>query len=204
MRMSVPQLEMQPFWPGADVPGAPVSDLDSVQKSALMPHWPCLFYRRVRSWNLAVAEAQRTYTARIEQTGIQARQSRARPRLDRSRLLRSADGIRNRRRHGRRARAQADELVRLHIPAALPAPRGCVEALDLGIREAVRRAKSRAVVAGLDVVRGAGSVRVGLRPEVGHRAGGAADVLAGHEGRAEGAAGVVDGEVVGGDAALGG
>jgi hypothetical protein len=43
MTMLVPQLEMQPFSPGADVPGAPVGDSDSVQKSLLIPHWPCLF-----------------------------------------------------------------------------------------------------------------------------------------------------------------
>ncbi len=180
--MSVPQLEMQPFSPGADVPGAPVSDLDSVQKSSLIPHWPYLFYRRVscckaQSGELA-DEVRGTYTASIERTRIQTRKSRTRPRLYRSRLLWSTDGIRNRRRHRRRARAQADKLVRLQIPAALPGPRIFIEALDLGIREAVRCAKSRAVLPGLDVVRGAGSVRVRLRAEVGHRAGGAADVLA--------------------------
>src|SRR3954468_8490755 len=34
----VPQLEMQPFVPGAAVPGAPVLEL--VQKSDVVPHWP--------------------------------------------------------------------------------------------------------------------------------------------------------------------
>lgn len=52
-------------------------------------------------------------------------------------------------------------------------------------------------------MRGAGSIGVRLWTKVGHRAGGAADVLADYQGGAEGAAGIVDGEVVGGDAALG-
>ena len=43
---SMPQLEMQPLVPGAEVPGAPVADSDLVQKSWLMPHWPNLFWRR--------------------------------------------------------------------------------------------------------------------------------------------------------------
>jgi hypothetical protein len=94
-------------------------------------------------------------------------------------------------------------LERLQILAALPTPGICIEALDLGIREAVRCAKGRAVLAGLNVVRGAGSVGVWLWAEVGQRAGGAADVLVDHEGGTEGAVGIVDGEVVGGDAALG-
>jgi hypothetical protein len=51
--MSVPQLEIQPFWPGADVPGAPVDDCEMVQKSLLIPHWPYLFYMGDR---LAVAK----------------------------------------------------------------------------------------------------------------------------------------------------
>lgn len=144
-----------------------------------------------------------TYTARVKRTRIQARKTGTRPWLYRSRLLWSADSIRNRRGHGRRARAQADELVRLYISAALPAPSISVEALDLSIREAVRCAKNRAALAWHDVVRGAGSVRVRLRAEIGHRAGGAADVLACYQSRAECATGVIDGEVVRGDAALG-
>ena len=44
MTMLVPQFEMQPFSPGADVPGAPVDDLESVQNSAVMPHCPNLSY----------------------------------------------------------------------------------------------------------------------------------------------------------------
>jgi hypothetical protein len=38
--ISVPQFDMQPFWPGAAVPGAPVLEFDGVQNSAVMPHWP--------------------------------------------------------------------------------------------------------------------------------------------------------------------
>lgn len=38
--MVVPQLEMQPFCPGAAVPGAPVEELLGVQYSAVTPHWP--------------------------------------------------------------------------------------------------------------------------------------------------------------------
>lgn len=40
LEISVPQLEMQPFWPGAAVPGAPVVELEGVQNSVVMPHWP--------------------------------------------------------------------------------------------------------------------------------------------------------------------
>jgi hypothetical protein len=34
----VPQFEIQPLVPGAAVPGAPVLDSDSVQKSVVVPH----------------------------------------------------------------------------------------------------------------------------------------------------------------------
>lgn len=88
-----------------------------------------------------IDEVRGAYTAGVEQTRVQARKSRARSWLFRSRLLWSTDGIRNRRRHRRRTRAQADELERLNIHAALPAPSIFVEALDLGIREAVRCAE---------------------------------------------------------------
>jgi hypothetical protein len=36
--MSVPQLEMHPFFPGAEVPGGPRDDF--MQKSDVVPHWP--------------------------------------------------------------------------------------------------------------------------------------------------------------------
>jgi hypothetical protein len=36
----MPQFEMQPFSPGAEVPGAPVVDFETVQKSLVIPHWP--------------------------------------------------------------------------------------------------------------------------------------------------------------------
>lgn len=36
----VPQLEMQPFCPAAAVPGAPVVEVDGVQNSVVVPHWP--------------------------------------------------------------------------------------------------------------------------------------------------------------------
>jgi hypothetical protein len=38
--MSVPQLEIHPFSPGAAVPGAPVDELEGLQKSPVVPHWP--------------------------------------------------------------------------------------------------------------------------------------------------------------------
>lgn len=38
MRMTVDYIH--PFFPGADVPGAPVSDLLTAQKSSVKPHWP--------------------------------------------------------------------------------------------------------------------------------------------------------------------
>ena len=31
---------LHPFLPGAEVPGAPVSDLETTQKSSVVPHWP--------------------------------------------------------------------------------------------------------------------------------------------------------------------
>lgn len=51
--MLVPQFEIQPLSPGAEVPGEPVGDFEMVQKSLLIPHWPCLFYMRKE---LAVAK----------------------------------------------------------------------------------------------------------------------------------------------------
>lgn len=40
LTISVPQFEIQPAVPGADVPGAPVFDWLIVQKSGVIPHWP--------------------------------------------------------------------------------------------------------------------------------------------------------------------
>lgn len=75
--MSVPQLEIQPFLLGADDPGAPVAVLDLVQKSLLIPHWPCLFARRV-SYEL-VNETRGAHTASIEQARVQACQRCTQP-----------------------------------------------------------------------------------------------------------------------------
>lgn len=142
------------------------------------------------------------YTAGIERTWIQAGQRHARCWLLRARLLRPADGVRNGRRHRGVTLAEADVLVGLQIVAALPGPGVVVEALDLGIGEVVRRGEARAALAGLHVVRGTGAVGIWLRAVVRQGTGGAADVLADHQRRAEGAAGVVLVEVRGGDAAL--
>lgn len=60
--ISVPQLEIQPFSPGADVPGAPVDDCEIVQKSLLIPHWPCLFYKRLISYCKAQIGKQGAHT----------------------------------------------------------------------------------------------------------------------------------------------
>ena len=38
--ISVPQLDIQPYEPMAAVPGAPVGDSLTVQKSGVVPHWP--------------------------------------------------------------------------------------------------------------------------------------------------------------------
>lgn len=38
--MFMPQLEIHPFFPGCDVPGAPVSAGASTQKSSVVPQWP--------------------------------------------------------------------------------------------------------------------------------------------------------------------
>lgn len=38
LKISVPQLEIHPFFPGCEVPGGPSDDL--IQKSEVMPHWP--------------------------------------------------------------------------------------------------------------------------------------------------------------------
>lgn len=48
MTMSVPQLEIQPFSPGAAVPGAPVLDLEMVQNSLVVPHWPQILQQALR------------------------------------------------------------------------------------------------------------------------------------------------------------
>lgn len=40
--ISVPQFDIQPFWFGAAVPGAPVLDSEMVQNSDVVPHWPTL------------------------------------------------------------------------------------------------------------------------------------------------------------------
>jgi hypothetical protein len=45
--IDVPQLDMQPLTPGAEVPGAPVLDLEGVQKSGVMPHWPQISHYQV-------------------------------------------------------------------------------------------------------------------------------------------------------------
>ena len=114
--MSVPQLEIQPFSPGADVPGAPVGDFEMVQKSLLIPHWPNLFYVR---GGLAVAKyrwgRRDTYTTSIERTRIQAGKSSTRSRLGSSGLLRATDGVGNRSWHRRCTTAEANVLVSLHV-----------------------------------------------------------------------------------------
>lgn len=38
--MSVPQFEIQPFWPGGAVPGLPEGPVTLVQYSGVIPHWP--------------------------------------------------------------------------------------------------------------------------------------------------------------------
>jgi hypothetical protein len=114
--MLVPQLEIQPFSPGADVPGAPVDELEMVQKSLLIPHWPCLFYKR---GGLVVAKGrwgQRdTYTTSIERTRIQAGKSGTRSRLGSSGLLRATDGVGDRSWHRRCTSTEANVLESLHV-----------------------------------------------------------------------------------------
>jgi hypothetical protein len=120
----------------------------------------------------------------------------------RTRLLGPTDGVRNGRRHGGIASAQADVLVRLQIVAAIPGPRVLVEALNLSIGEAVCGTQGRAVLVLYHIVRGAGAVGVGLRAEVGQGAGGTADMLTRRQLRAEALARVVFVEVGAGDTAL--
>lgn len=136
--MSVPQLEIQPFSPGAAVPGAPVVDCEMVQNSLVIPHWPCRFYMR---GGLAVAEyrwgQRETYTTSVERTLIQAGKSSARSRLGTSGLLRATDSIGDRSRHRRCTSTQADVLESLHVGTALPAPSLGVETLYLSVGQTV-------------------------------------------------------------------
>lgn len=44
LTIDVPQFEMQPAVPGAEVPGAPVVDWLIVQKSGVMPHCPKMLH----------------------------------------------------------------------------------------------------------------------------------------------------------------
>jgi hypothetical protein len=46
--MSVPQFEIQPFSPSAAVPGAPVVELEIVQNSVVVPHWPQISQHALR------------------------------------------------------------------------------------------------------------------------------------------------------------
>ena len=52
--MPLPQLEMQPFCPGAEVPGAPLLALEGVQKSDVTPHCPHLSQQAFRGHGLSV------------------------------------------------------------------------------------------------------------------------------------------------------
>jgi hypothetical protein len=53
--IEVPQLEIQPFDPDAAVPGAPVVELDGVQKSGVIPHCPQIsHYQKEMSISLPV------------------------------------------------------------------------------------------------------------------------------------------------------
>ena len=47
----------QPSLPGADVPGAPVSDCDMVQKSSLTPHWPQILQHTFRGQGFSLARS---------------------------------------------------------------------------------------------------------------------------------------------------
>ncbi|KAH8629875.1 glycoside hydrolase family 18 protein [Alternaria alternata] len=48
---------LQPFLPGAEVPGAPVSDLEITQKSSVMPHWPQILQQTFSGQGLRVARS---------------------------------------------------------------------------------------------------------------------------------------------------
>ena len=57
VRISSPQLEMQPFSPGAAVPGAPVLEFDGLQKSPVVPHWPQMLQHALSGHSFSVLKS---------------------------------------------------------------------------------------------------------------------------------------------------
>lgn len=45
---------IHPFLPGAEVPGAPVSDLLTTQKSSVIPHWPQILQQTFNGQGLSM------------------------------------------------------------------------------------------------------------------------------------------------------
>lgn len=87
------------------------------------------------------------------------------------------DGIRDRRRHWRAARAQTYFVVRVEEVAAIPSPGLSVETVDLSHRDAVCSGDHGTIVTRLDDVGRTSAIGLRLRLKVGQCAGRTTDVL---------------------------